>query len=173
MFLECEERDEPGTVVGVHTDAGGSALPMEFVERLRRAPARGPIGYDLVLAQPRSWSALWALADPPIVEKMELAHTAAVRMTLSKIREQLCPAGGPGVHGVQFEHRATTGGSPHRHTHLVFGAFVLGRDKEWVELNPQTVAAQAERLEDTFLHWAEQYSTALAGLRYGEPEATV
>ena len=98
----------------------------KYANNARRRPA-----YDIVFSADKSVSALWALADPIIRNKIALAHDAAVRTALSEVIEQFWASalirGAKFGHLVvsvhilaaTFRHMGNVNGEPNLHTHCV------------------------------------------------------
>ena len=103
----------------------------------------GVAGYDLVLAAPRTLSALaWFLlcaGEDELAEPIHQAHEDAV---LGVSVEFTCAVGteSPTVVG----HRFDSAGQPWSHAHLVYGA-LAATDHGFQPLDPARVADQAER----------------------------
>jgi conjugative relaxase-like TrwC/TraI family protein len=89
----------------------------------------GVTGFDLTLSAPKSVSALWALGNDGIKQRIQAAHTAAVNATLSYLdahaafsrrgrdgAEQVASAG---FAAAVFDHRTSRAGDPQLHSHAL------------------------------------------------------
>ena len=103
----------------------------------------GVAGYDLILAVPRTLSALaWFLLCAGEEELAEPIHQAHEDTVLGVSVEFTCAVGGesPTVIGHGFD----SAGQPWSHAHLVYGA-LAATNQGFVPLDPVLVAEQAER----------------------------
>jgi hypothetical protein len=114
-----------------------------------------PVGYDLVLATPRTLSALvgWRLArsDRDLTGDIMRAHFAAVR----DVADEFTAAVGADV-PVLVNHLFDSAGQSWLHHHVLYGGLAClaesgwtdppGGDEWWSPLRPATVAQVAERM---------------------------
>jgi conjugative relaxase-like TrwC/TraI family protein len=89
----------------------------------------GVTGFDLTLSAPKSVSALWALGNEGIKQRVEVAHAAAVNATLSYLdmhaafsrrgRDGAEQVGSAGFAAAVFDHRTSRAGDPQLHSHAL------------------------------------------------------
>ena len=107
-------------------------------------------GLDITFSPDKSVSALWAIADTPLRNKIEEAHNAASRIALQEIYLKECSytrtrvGGRDGdIHvipakllGAMFQHGTSRAGDPQLHTHCVlFNAVQTDQDGVWRALH--------------------------------------
>ena len=107
-------------------------------------------GLDITFSADKSVSALWAIADAPLRNRLEEAHNAASRMALQEIFLKECSytrtrvGGADGdIHvipakmlGAMFQHGTSRAGDPQLHTHCVlFNAVQTDQDGVWRALH--------------------------------------
>ncbi|MFR9758179.1 MobF family relaxase [Streptomyces sp. TR06-5] len=132
--------------------------PSELAEARRFADARiriGNRGYDLTLDLPKSYSALFALADPRFAAELEEAFLEAARETVAAVEDwtvyamagehgggrtaaRVATSGALGWMTVHRSARPVDGrpGDPHLHAHINIANMALAADGKW-----RTVAA--------------------------------
>jgi hypothetical protein len=105
--------------------------------------SRGLVGYDLVLATPRTLSALgWFLmggADPQLGRQVHQAHREAARAVAVEFAAA-AGAEAPGLVGHGFD----SARQPWLHAHLVYGALAAVGDNGFVALDLGRVEEQAD-----------------------------
>lgn len=108
-----------------------------------RASADAVAGRDFTFSAPKSVSALWAVADPELREKISMAHDAAVRESVNVLTENYMFArrGKGGSERIEakpiyalFQHSTSRNNDPQLHTHAVFSQMAKGADGKWSAL---------------------------------------
>jgi len=136
---------------------GNGPLDTEVLERSWRVPARSPIiGYDLIVAAPRTTSVLLALGKIDEQRRLVADHREAVQAAVSYLEARALvvttKVAGEGIEQrgrwssiVSFTHGVNRIGEPHLHDHVLVGAMphhrsqVLSRQS----LSAHLVAADA------------------------------
>ncbi len=100
-----------------------------FLATQTRGSAQAVAGFDLTFSAPKSVSVMWALGDRDLQKRIEAAHTAAIRDTISYLEADVIGsrAGRNGVRRVKvdgimaarFRHYDSRAGDPQLHDHLV------------------------------------------------------
>ncbi len=103
-------------------------------------------GFDLTFSPPKSVSTLWAIADPTMSARIEIAHQKAVASALRFIESRLLYSreGTRGVRQVDvtgiiaasFTHRDSRAGDPDLHTHVAVANKVKTADSgKWLSID--------------------------------------
>ena len=121
-------------------------------------------GYDLTFSPVKSVSTLWAIADPATAARIERAHQAAVKDTLTFLEEHalFTRLGTNGVRQVNvrglvataFTHRDSRAGDPDLHTHVAVANKVQTDDGRWLSIDGRV-------LFKANVSASEQYNTSL------------
>ena len=144
----------------------GSAL-------LERFPPNRRAGYDLVLAAPKSFSLLCALAPAEQAARLLGAHAAAVEDVAGYVERIACgtrrrgaQVAGKGLVAARFDHLFNWAGEPHVHTHLVVANLVQGPDGRWSCLDRLKLGRET-RSAGAVYHASLRHHVAAAGLAVG------
>ena len=135
------------------------------IARYSRDAVTTVAGFDLTFSPPKSVSALWAVADPQVAARIEVAHQQAVTTALRYVEQHLLFAreGTRGVRQVDvegmvaaaFTHRDTRAGDPDLHTHVAVANKVRTRvSGKWLSID-------ARVLYKGMVSVSETYNTAL------------
>ncbi len=149
-----------------------------LIARHSRPKTQAVAGYNLTFSPVKSVPTLWALADPQVAARIEVAHQCAVKDALAFIENHALYTreGTNGVRQVNvqgivataFTHRDSRAGDPDLHTHVAVANKVQTKDGRWLSIDVRvlfkaTVAA------------SERYNTSLErrlrtglGLRFEE-----
>ena len=138
------------------------------IARHSRPAATAVAGFDLTFSPPKSVSTLWAVADPTIAARIEVAHQKAVAEALKFIESNLLYSreGTRGVRQVDvtglvaaaFTHRDSRAGDPDLHTHVAVANKVrtVGSGK-WLSIDARVLYRGVVAASET-------YNTALTKL---------
>ncbi|MGH9121231.1 MAG: MobF family relaxase, partial [Acidimicrobiales bacterium] len=102
-------------------------------------------GWDLTLAAPKSLSLLGALSPPDAAASIDGVQRGAVEDALDYLeRRSSCLRGGKevpsvGLVGAAFEHRASSAGEPHFHTHVLIANLGRTEDGPWSALHGNSI----------------------------------
>ncbi|MGN6243834.1 MAG: MobF family relaxase [Motilibacteraceae bacterium] len=144
------QHPDAADLAGTHSDGTprGTALGMPFVTD---GPRPSVAGYDLTFSPVKSVSALWALADPALADRIQAAHAAAVADTIGWLERTAVytrlGTGGirqvdvTGLIAVAFTHRDSRTGDPDLHTHVAISNKVATLDGRWRALDGRTLYA--------------------------------
>lgn len=146
-----------------------------FVATQTRTSAQAVAGFDLTFSAPKSVSVLWALGDRDIQKRVEAAHTAAIRDTISYLEADVIGsrAGRNGVRRVKvdgimaarFRHYDSRAGDPQLHDHLVVSNKVFVpfgvKDKETGKEKGVWRTIDSKALYKATVSASERYNNAL------------
>nr|WP_300144448.1 MobF family relaxase [Propionicimonas sp.] len=152
------------------------------IARHSRPAATAVAGFDLTFSPPKSVSTLWAVADPTVSARIEVAHQQAVQTALRFIETTLLYSreGTRGVRQVDveglvaasFTHRDSRAGDPDLHTHVAVANKVRTLDSgKWLSIDARVLYRGAVAASET-------YNTALVkllerqGLRFEDRPST-
>lgn len=134
-------------------------------------------GWDLTLSAPKSFSTLWAVADPDLRRTLDGCHSAAVEASISYLEEHgaFSRKGRAGrfqvdVHGLmiaRFDHRTSRAGDPQRHSHLLVSNRVRCMDGQWRALDSRALHAQLKAAGVVYQAALRAETTAQVGVRWG------
>lgn len=135
------------------------------IARYSRDTLTAVAGFDLTFSPPKSVSALWAVADPRMSARIEVAHQQAVTTALRYVEAHLLYAreGTRGVRqvdvdgmvGTAFTHRDSRAGDPDLHTHVAVA------NKVRTHLSGKWLSIDARVLYKGMVSVSETYNTAL------------
>src|SRR5450631_545950 len=116
-----------------------------LIARHSRPKTQAVAGFDLTFSPVKSVSTLWAIADPQVAARIELAHQGAVKDALAFIEAHalFTREGTNGVRQVDvqgmvataFTHRDSRTGDPDLHTHVAVANKVQTRDGRWLSID--------------------------------------
>jgi conjugative relaxase-like TrwC/TraI family protein len=139
-------------------------------------------GYDLTFSPVKSVSALWAIADPPMVAAIERAHQAAVQDALRFIEEHaLFTRTGPqgirqvnvrGLVAAAFTHRDSRAGDPDLHTHVAVANKVETLDGRWLSIDGRVLFKANVAASEAYNTSLEQHLRGALGVRFAERPGT-
>ncbi len=134
-------------------------------------------GFDLTFSPVKSFSVLWALADPATAARLEQAHQAAVSEALAFLEERalFTRTGRDGVRQVEvrglvaaaFTHRDSRAGDPDLHTHVAVANKVQTLDGRWLAIDAR-VLFKANVAASELYKTALEAHCAQLGLRFTE-----
>ncbi|SMX87187.1 DNA primase, catalytic core [Brevibacterium sp. Mu109] len=136
-------------------------------------------GYDLTFSPVKSFSVLWALADPAVAAKLETAHNLAVKDALEFIerRALFTREGSGGVRqvdvrgllGAAFTHRDSRAGDPDLHTHVAVANKVQTLDgKKWLAIDGRLMFKAVVAASEVYNTRLEAHARDQLGLRFAE-----
>lgn len=135
-------------------------------------------GYDLTFSPVKSFSVMWALADPATAAKLEQAHHQAVADTL-KYLETYALFTREGTNGVRqvntrgliataFTHRDSRAGDPDLHTHVAIPNKVQTIDGKWLAIDGQPLHKMIVALSEYYNARCEAHARDGIGVDYEE-----
>jgi DNA primase catalytic core len=135
-------------------------------------------GYDLTFSPVKSVSALWAVADPQVAAKIEVAHQSAVNDALTFFeRYALFTRTGTngtaqvdvtGLVAAAFTHRDSRAGDPDLHTHVAVANKVQTHDGRWLAIDGRVLFKAKVTASETYNTALEKHLTAGLGVRFVE-----
>lgn len=135
-------------------------------------------GFDLTFSPVKSVSSLWALADPAMSARIELAHQAAIKDALAFIESHALYSrtGTNGVRQVDvqglvataFTHRDSRSGDPDLHTHVAVANKVQTRDGRWLSIDGRVLYKAVVAASETYNTALERHLTRDLGVRFAE-----
>ena len=139
-------------------------------------------GYDLTFSPVKSVSTLWAIAEPDVAAKIELAHQAAIKDALSFVEKHalFTRTGSNGVRQVDvtgmvataFTHRDSRAGDPDLHTHVAVANKVQTYDGRWLAIDGRVFYKAAVAASETYNTALEKHLGDDLGLRFATREET-
>jgi conjugative relaxase-like TrwC/TraI family protein len=139
------------------------------------------MGWDLTLSAPKSFSALWAVADEPLRRVLDEVHGAAVREAVAYLEDHAAfsRTGRGGVAQVdttglviaRFDHRMSRAQDPQRHSHLLVSNRVRCSDGKWRALDSKALHPQLKPAGTMYHAALRAESTARLGIVWHEPSA--
>ncbi|MEJ7795864.1 MAG: MobF family relaxase [Nocardioides sp.] len=133
-------------------------------------------GYDLTFSPVKSVSTLWAIAEPAVAAKIELAHQAAIKDALTFIEKHalFTRTGSNGVRQVDvtglvataFTHRDSRAGDPDLHTHVAVSNKVQTHDGRWLAIDGRVLYKAAVAASETYNTALEKHLGDSLGLRF-------
>jgi conjugative relaxase-like TrwC/TraI family protein len=133
-------------------------------------------GYDLNFSPVKSVSTLWAIADPAVAARIELAHQAAVKDALTFIENHalFTREGTNGVRqvdvqgmvAVAFTHRDSRAGDPDLHTHVAVANKVQTKDGRWLSIDGRVLFKATVTASETYNTSLERHLRDGLGLRF-------
>ena len=135
-------------------------------------------GYDLTFSPVKSFSVMWALADPGTAAKLEQAHHQAVSDALGFIEEHalFTREGANGVRQVDtrglvataFTHRDSRAGDPDLHTHVAIANKVQTREGKWLAIDGQPLHKMVVAASEHYNTRLEAHAKGIVGIRFAE-----
>ncbi|MEJ7742372.1 MAG: MobF family relaxase [Nocardioidaceae bacterium] len=143
-----------------------------------RPKTQAVAGFDLTFSPVKSVSTLWAIADPPLAAKIELAHQAAIKDALTFL-EQHALYSRTGTNGVRqvdvrgmvaaaFSHRDSRAGDPDLHTHVAVANKVQTDDGRWLSIDGRVLYKATVTASETYNTSLEKHLGDTVGLRFAE-----
>ena len=137
--LEDDDDIEPATFQELH--AGLSPVERKPLTRNANYKNRVP-GIEITFSPDKSYSALWAIAEPALRERLEAAHSRAVRCALDTVTRRYCAYTRVGIGGynvvpgdifaANFPHHVSRTNDPLLHTRCVlFNLVRTHLDGKW------------------------------------------
>lgn len=142
-------------------------------------PSRTTVGgFDVTFSPVKSVSTLWALADPGLAAKIELAHQAAIRDALGWLEQHalFTREGTDGVRQVNtrglvaaaFVHRDSRAGDPDLHTHVVVANKVQTLAGKWLSVDGRPLYKAEVSISETYNTALEKHLVQMLGVRFIE-----
>src|SRR4051812_36442631 len=135
------------------------------------------MGWDLTVSAPKSFSILWAVADPDTAKVLDQIHAAAVRETIAYLEEHAAfsRTGRGGVAQVdtkglliaRFEHRTSRAMDPQRHSHLLVSNRVRCTDGVWRSVDSRAAHPQFKPAGTVYHAALRAEATARLGIAWG------
>ncbi|TAM68559.1 MAG: conjugal transfer protein [Microbacteriaceae bacterium] len=159
----------------------GEAVRAQQEQRIReeeraRTPRTPVAGFDLTFSPPKSFSAVWSVADAGTQSLLAQAHHAAMRDTLNLLEGQVAATrvghGGVasmpvrGVIAAAFDHYDTRASDPQLHTHVVVSNKVQGVDGKWRTLDSRTLHKATVALSASYNAYLANHATRLLGVSW-------
>src|ERR1035437_2024263 len=149
-----------------------------LIARHSRPRTAAVAGFDLTFSPVKSVSTLWAVADPQVAARIELAHQSAVKDALAFIeaRALFTREGTNGVRQVDvqglvataFTHRDSRAGDPDLHTHVAVANKVQTRDGRWLSIDGRVLFKATVAASETYNTCLERRLRDGLGLRFAE-----
>lgn len=143
-----------------------------------RPRANAVAGYDVTFSPVKSVSTLWAVADPSLAAKIEIAHNNAVADALKWLENHaLFSREGPGgarqvdVTGLvatAFTHRDSRAGDPDLHTHVAIANKVQTLAGRWLSIDGRVLYKAMVSISETYNTALEKHLTESIGVRFAE-----
>jgi conjugative relaxase-like TrwC/TraI family protein len=145
------------------------------IARHSRPSSTAVAGFDLTFSPVKSFSVLWALADPATAARLEQAHRAAVSDALAFLEAHalFTRTGRDGIRQVEvrglvaaaFTHRDSRAGDPDLHTHVAVANKVQTTDGRWLAIDAR-VLFKANVTASEVYNTALETHCAKLGLRF-------
>jgi conjugative relaxase-like TrwC/TraI family protein len=149
-----------------------------LIARHSRPKTAAVAGFDLTFSPVKSVSTLWAVADPQVAARIELAHQGAVKDALAFIeaRALFTREGTNGVRQVDvkglvataFTHRDSRAGDPDLHTHVAVANKVQTKDGRWLSVDGRVLFKATVAASETYNTSLERHLRDGLGLRFAE-----
>ena len=149
-----------------------------LIARHSRPRTQAVAGYDLTFSPVKSVSTLWAVADPQVAARIEVAHQCAVKDALAFIENHalFTREGTNGVRQVDvqglvataFTHRDSRAGDPDLHTHVAVANKVQTRDGRWLSIDGRVLFKATVAASETYNTSLERHLRDGLGLRFEE-----
>ena len=141
-----------------------------LIARHSRPKTAAVAGFDLTFSPVKSVSTLWAVADPQVAARIELAHQGAVKDALAFIEAHalFTREGTNGVRQVDvqgmvataFTHRDSRAGDPDLHTHVAVANKVQTRDGRWLSIDGRVLFKATVAASETYnTSWSGTFAT--------------
>jgi DNA primase catalytic core len=149
-----------------------------LIARQSRPKTAAVAGFDLTFSPVKSVSTLWAVADPQVAARIELAHQGAVKDALAFIEARALFTR-VGTHGVRqvdvqgmvattFTHRDSRAGDPDLHTHVAVANKVQSLDGRWLSIDGRVLFKATVAASETYNTCLERHLRDGLGLRFAE-----
>lgn len=135
------------------------------------------MGWDLTLSAPKSFSVMWAVAEPEVAKVFDQIHAAAVRETISYLEEHaafsrtgrggLAQVDTNGLVIARFEHRTSRAMDPQRHSHLLVSNRVRCTDGVWRAVDSRALHPQLKPGGTVYHAALRAEATARLGVQWG------
>ena len=145
-------------------------------EELAKKPRTAVAGFDLTFSPPKSFSAVWGVADAGTQALIAQAHHAAMRDTITMLEERVAVtrvgAGGiaqmpiVGVIATAFDHYDSRAADPQLHTHVVVSNKVQGIDGRWRSLDSRRLHRAAVALSASYNAFLTDHTARLLGVAW-------
>lgn len=149
-----------------------------LIARHSRPRTAAVAGFDLTFSPVKSVSTLWAVADPQVAARIELAHQGAVKDALAFIERHalFTRVGTNGVRQVDvqgmvataFTHRDSRAGDPDLHTHVAVANKVQTKDGRWLSIDGRVLFKATVAASETYNTSLERHLRDGLGLRLAE-----
>jgi DNA primase catalytic core len=149
-----------------------------LIARHSRPRTQAVAGYDLTFSPVKSVSTLWAVADPQVAARIEVAHQCAVKDALAFIENHalFTREGTNGVRQVDvqglvataFTHRDSRAGDPDLHTHVAVANKVQTRDGRWLSIDGRVLFKAKVAASETYNTSLERHLRDGLGLQFVE-----
>jgi DNA primase catalytic core len=151
------------------------------IARCSRPKTTAVAGYDLTFSPVKSFSVLWALADPATAAQLERAHHAAVADALGFLEDKALFTR-EGTHSVRqvdvrglvataFIHRDSRAGDPDLHTHVAVANKVQTLSGKWLAIDGRVLFKANVAISEVYNTALEAHCREL-GLRFAaRPDA--
>jgi DNA primase catalytic core len=149
-----------------------------LIARHSRPMTAAVAGFDLTFSPVKSVSTLWAVAEPQVAARIELAHQGAVKDALAFIeaRALFTRVGTNGVRQVDvqgmvataFTHRDSRAGDPDLHTHVAVANKVQTKDGRWLSIDGRVLFKATVAASETYNTSLERHLREGLGLRFAE-----
>jgi DNA primase catalytic core len=143
-----------------------------------RSKTTAVAGYDLTFSPVKSFSVVWALADPGTAAKLEQAHNQAVSDALGFIEDHalFTREGANGVRQVDtrglvataFTHRDSRAGDPDLHTHVAIANKVQTLEGKWLAIDGQPLHKMVVAASEHYNARLEAHAKAIVGVWFAE-----
>ena len=135
------------------------------------------MGWDLTVSAPKSFSVLWAVAEPEVAKVLDQIHAAAVHETIAYLEDHsaFSRTGRGGVAQVdtkglliaRFEHRTSRAMDPQRHSHLLVSNRVRCTDGVWRAVDSRAMHPQLKPAGTVYHAALRAEATARLGIEWG------
>ena len=152
------------------------------IAKLSRPQTTSVAGFDLTFSPVKSVSTLWALAEPDVAAKIEIAHRAAISDALRFVETHalFSRTGTNGVrqvnvHGLvatAFTHRDTRAGDPDLHTHVAVANKVQTLDGRWMSIDGRLLYKAIVTTSEVYNTSLERHLADALGVRFAERPST-
>lgn len=134
-------------------------------------------GWDLTVSAPKSFSVLWAVAEPEVAKVLDQIHAAALRETIAYLEDHAAFSrtgrGGTaqvdtkGLMIARFEHRTSRAMDPQRHSHLLVSNRVRCTDGVWRAVDSKALHPQLKPAGTVYHAALRAEATERLGVRWG------
>jgi DNA primase catalytic core len=148
------------------------------IAKLSRQQTTAVAGFDLTFSPVKSVSTLWALADPQLAARIEMAHNRAVADALSWIETQALytrmGAGGirqvevKGLVAAAFTHRDSRAGDPDLHTHVAVANKVQTAEGQWLAIDGRVIYKATVAASETYNTALERHLSESLGVEFAD-----